>query len=198
MQGILPGFLNKSCATIHPILCFWLWYSIWRKKQQLTPAVLPGKSHRQRSLEGYSPWSCRRVRPDLATKQQQNSWWKAELIQSPTNYFFHFSCEKTSNLINCLKVNACHYYQVKKQNLTLTLSNITLNSTESVTFLLYYDCHTHPCHFRVVHSFSLLCSHPVIEYDTFYLFPIDIYVDWLQFGDTKSNVVMNWSFGAHR
>lgn len=38
----------------------------------------------------------------------------------------------------------------------------------------------------------------MIEYDTFYLFPIDIYVDWLQFGDTKSNVVMNWSFGAHR
>ena len=30
-----------------------------------------GKSHRQRSLVGYSPWGSQRVRHDLATKQQQ-------------------------------------------------------------------------------------------------------------------------------
>ena len=28
----------------------------WRRKQQPTPVFLPGKSHRQRSLAGYSPW----------------------------------------------------------------------------------------------------------------------------------------------
>ena len=28
----------------------------WRRKWQPTPAVLPGKSHGQRSLAGYSPW----------------------------------------------------------------------------------------------------------------------------------------------
>ena len=28
----------------------------WRRKWQSTPALLPGKSHGQRSLEGYSPW----------------------------------------------------------------------------------------------------------------------------------------------
>ena len=28
----------------------------WRRKLQPTPVLLPGKSHRQRSLEGYSPW----------------------------------------------------------------------------------------------------------------------------------------------
>ena len=27
---------------------------------------MPGKSHGQRSLAGYSPWGCRRVRHDLA------------------------------------------------------------------------------------------------------------------------------------
>ena len=32
---------------------------------------LPGKSHRQRRLTGYSPWGCKRVRQDLGTKQQQ-------------------------------------------------------------------------------------------------------------------------------
>ena len=28
----------------------------WRRKRQLTPVFLPGKSHGQRSLVGYSPW----------------------------------------------------------------------------------------------------------------------------------------------
>ena len=28
----------------------------WRRKRQPTPAFLPGKSHGQRSLLGYSPW----------------------------------------------------------------------------------------------------------------------------------------------
>ena len=35
-----------------------------------TPVFLPGKSHGQRSLAGYSPWGHRRVRHDLVTKQQ--------------------------------------------------------------------------------------------------------------------------------
>ena len=29
----------------------------WRRKRQPTPLFLPGKSHGQRSLVGYSPWS---------------------------------------------------------------------------------------------------------------------------------------------
>jgi len=42
----------------------------WRRKWQTTPLFLPGESHEQRSLVGYSPWG-HRVRHDLATKQQQ-------------------------------------------------------------------------------------------------------------------------------
>ena len=43
------------------------------RKWQPTPVFLPGKSksHGQRSLVGYSPWGHKRVRHDLATKQQQ-------------------------------------------------------------------------------------------------------------------------------
>ena len=42
------------------------------KKWQPTPVLLPGKSHGQRSLAGYSPGGDRkRVRHDLATEQQQ-------------------------------------------------------------------------------------------------------------------------------
>ena len=33
---------------------------------------MPGKSHGQKSLVGYSPWGCKRVRQDFAAEQQQN------------------------------------------------------------------------------------------------------------------------------
>ena len=45
----------------------------WRRKWQPTPALLPGKSHGQRSLAGCSPWGHRGVGHALATKQQQYS-----------------------------------------------------------------------------------------------------------------------------
>ena len=44
-----------------------------RRKWQPTPVYLPRKSHRERSLGGYSPWSHKRVRHDLVTKQQHAS-----------------------------------------------------------------------------------------------------------------------------
>ena len=31
----------------------------WRRAWQPTPVFLPGESHRQRSLVGYSPWGCK-------------------------------------------------------------------------------------------------------------------------------------------
>ena len=43
----------------------------WKRKWQPIPVFLPGKSHGQRGLAGYSPWDCQRVGHDLATKQQQ-------------------------------------------------------------------------------------------------------------------------------
>ena len=45
-------------------------FNTWRRKWQPTPVFLPGKSHWQRSLVGYSPWSCKRVGQDLETKQK--------------------------------------------------------------------------------------------------------------------------------
>ena len=38
----------------------------WRRKWQPTSVLLPGKSHGQRSLAGYSLWSCTRVRHNSA------------------------------------------------------------------------------------------------------------------------------------
>jgi len=33
----------------------------WRRKWHPTPVLLPGKSHGQRSLVGYSPWGCKEL-----------------------------------------------------------------------------------------------------------------------------------------
>ena len=40
----------------------------WRRKWQPTLVFLPGKSHGQKSLMGYSPWGRKRVRRDLVIK----------------------------------------------------------------------------------------------------------------------------------
>ena len=37
----------------------WVGKIPWRGKWQPTPVFLPGKSHGQRSLVGYSPWGCK-------------------------------------------------------------------------------------------------------------------------------------------
>ena len=55
----------------------WVWSLGWEdpleKKWQPTPVFLPGKSHGQRSLVGYSPWSCR-VRYNWATNIHTENW----------------------------------------------------------------------------------------------------------------------------
>ena len=42
-----------------------------RRKWQLIPVFLPGELHGQRSLAGYSPGACKRVRHNLAIKEQE-------------------------------------------------------------------------------------------------------------------------------
>ena len=68
----LPRWLCGKGPT--PILEFepWIGKIPWRRKWQPAPVFLPGKSHGQRSLAGYSPWGRKRVRHDLATKQHQH------------------------------------------------------------------------------------------------------------------------------
>ena len=39
----------------------WVGKIPWRRAWQPTPVFLPGESHGQRSLVGYSPWSCKEL-----------------------------------------------------------------------------------------------------------------------------------------
>ena len=57
----------------------WSRYFNWRRQWHPTPVVLPGKSHRWRSLEGYSPWGCKELD---TTKQQQfkcSTWYSSPI-----------------------------------------------------------------------------------------------------------------------
>ena len=47
------------------------WEDSLERKMATHSIFLPGKSHGQRSMEGYSPWGLQRVSHDLATQQQE-------------------------------------------------------------------------------------------------------------------------------
>ena len=69
----------------------------WRRKWQPTPVFLPGESHRQSSLAGYSPWGCKSIASLVAqlvknppamqeTWVQSLNWkiaWRKERLPTP-------------------------------------------------------------------------------------------------------------------
>ena len=67
-----PSGKELACQCRRKRLGFspWVGKIPWRRAWQLTPVFLPGKSHGQRSLVGYSSWGCERVGRDLATEQK--------------------------------------------------------------------------------------------------------------------------------
>ena len=66
---VAPPVKNPPAMQERPWFNPWVWKIPWRR--QLTPAFLAGEFHGWRSLVGYSPWNHKRVRHNLATKQQQ-------------------------------------------------------------------------------------------------------------------------------
>ena len=46
----------------------WIGKIPWRRAWQPTPVFLPGESHGQRSLAGYSPWGHKELDMDEATE----------------------------------------------------------------------------------------------------------------------------------
>ena len=72
-MGILWPLSGKESAYQYKRQGFdpWIRKILWRRKCQPTPVFLPGKSHGQRSLVGYSSWGCKDPDMTEATKQQQ-------------------------------------------------------------------------------------------------------------------------------
>ena len=57
------GSAGKESASTakRPRFDLWVGKIPWRRQWQPTPVFLPGESHRQRSLAGYSPWGCKEL-----------------------------------------------------------------------------------------------------------------------------------------
>ena len=92
----------------------WVGKSPWRRKWQPTPVFLPGKSHGQRRLAGCSPWFHKRVRHDLATKQQQQ--------QKIRTYFRIFLLYQKETHMTQLSPSSCPTTPPKPQAATSLLS----------------------------------------------------------------------------
>ena len=58
----------------------------WRREWQPTPVFLPGESHGQRSLEGYSPCGCKELDKADATYQEIHA---RNLLPGKILYFRH-------------------------------------------------------------------------------------------------------------
>ena len=93
----LPWWLmgkEPTCQCRNP----WVRKILLRRKWQPTPVFLPRKSHGERSLADYSPWGRKKVRHNLATKQQHSL---TSLIFWCQGLFF-LSCPQPSCLIKSL------------------------------------------------------------------------------------------------
>ena len=96
---------------------------LWRKKCQLTPACLPGKSHWKRSLAGYSLWGFKRIGHHLVSKQQKlrkTIWW--------------FPSQNEKELLCDLAVPLLRTY-IKKMK-TLIWNNICISTFTAALFTI--------------------------------------------------------------
>ena len=64
---------KPACQRRRHMFDSWVRKIPWSRKWQPTPVFVPGKLHGERSLLGYSPWGCKRVRHHLVTKQRWTS-----------------------------------------------------------------------------------------------------------------------------
>ena len=108
----LPWWLRQSRVCLQcrrPRFDPWFWRIPWRRKRQPTPVLLPWKSHKQRSLEGYSPWS----RKESDTTEQLTHTHTHLIIQS---------------YMNCLEFE--NKRERKQENQWLNAGRITANKCE--------------------------------------------------------------------
>ena len=63
--------IYNSLKLLHNIIIY-----NWRRKWQHTPVFLPGESHGQRSLEGYSPWGHKQSDSTEGLSAQTHMWYE--------------------------------------------------------------------------------------------------------------------------
>ena len=87
----LPWWLRQLSVCLQggrPRFDLWVGKIPWSRKWQSTPVLLPGKSHGQRSLVGYSPWG----RKESDTTERLHFHFQClHIITCYCLYFFNYS-----------------------------------------------------------------------------------------------------------
>ena len=105
----------------------WVGKITWRRKWQTTPELLPGKSHGQRSLVGYSPWGRKEsdtteqlhfhFQNDNSHSQDNLKNWKGQLLSIHPllhrNIYFPLSISSSKGLYNLWLYDAWWFSSIK-------------------------------------------------------------------------------------
>ena len=104
---LLPWWLCLQCGRrgFDP----WVGKIPWRRKRQSAPGLLPGKSHGQRSLVGYSPWG---------RKESEMTEW----------FHFCFSCVGHSCVLIQWSTFMEHQKEKKKKSWTELTIQVSIDS----------------------------------------------------------------------
>ena len=111
---VLPWWLSDKESFCQCRRCGfspWVRKIPWRRKWQPTLVSLSGKSHGERSLAGYSPWGCKRVGHDLATKTQQPTTFEAKADKadvSPEYVWFASTINQSFNIAISICWTLCY------------------------------------------------------------------------------------------
>ena len=114
----------------------------WRRERIPTPVFLPGKSHGQRSLVGFSPWG-HRVRPDLTTKQLQQTYRGKSEASSRKNR--QGNCRKRLHQPGFFP-QPCNQTALMKGDPFPTPGQVDKKGKPNCSFIqsAKHDCHLHP------------------------------------------------------
>ena len=77
---------------------FGFFFCLWIKEWQPTPVFLPGESHGQRSLTGYSPWGCKESDTTELLTHPVPQHHSVKILSFPHSMVWH-SCCKSFDLV---------------------------------------------------------------------------------------------------
>ena len=128
----------------------WLGKITWRRTWQPTSVFLPGESHGQRSLVGYSPWG-HRIGHNLATKY--SAWEESLPTLDPISRPTHFSEPLSLLLVLFLPLQFPLFLPLVKTNKQTPIHFLWLSIRPSLSIKL-------PCNFFIWCSLSLFFKCP--------------------------------------
>ena len=140
----------------------------WRKKWQPTPVFLPGKSHEQRSLKGYSPWGRKRMWPteQLSTHTHCIVQCSSEILYTAIKGNISYCIYFRLVWLYSLQPKMEKLYTVSKKRLELTvakimnslLANSDLKKVRKTTRPFRYDLNQIPYDYtvKVTNRFKVL------------------------------------------